>query len=1005
MRVVRATPTSQPTAYQCEQALLPRLTRPDGSTLTPQRFYTLAPIAADPNDPVALTSVFFTRPASSETLTLRVGTRNAHPHGLLFTGDGFVNVPIIAFIDGVAASEFKFQREGEADAYYDNPTMQGALLTTIAIVDSDGEAVIEHPEVFCPAPVLYLALHSGANGTGYYRGATRPLHYDAGGRQQAPGFEGIADHGERIDQIAVAWDEKEYQEIVGHIGNRARVHSFTAWAFQRRPRTILETTPFRNTFGAGATIVERPLGDKFDTLEVFDLDDLAGVVYDKSSVLGAFATSGPGATTPNNTIGFIEFGNRFFTENMSTGEVLAAETQAFATQRGCIAVTDSNSGLCVAIIAKLNNDASPFDGCRTPNSVQINFPCFDTYDAYTHPQVFDHLGPYLQLNTYDQSERAAGWIGCRYLVYIGHRDHLLAALNDIANTELLEEDVPEPPAEVLDGTEWPPGTSAGSFLVDAFYDGYDLARTKMPTTSLSGVHEGVVAQGSGAGNRKHKTVLRSLQTSIASLRPIGGASSAAVTTYTSLALAGNRMNPPSTLVAQIIQASAVTGTVRLKVKGFDQFGDRITEETPSVDLVAKTNNFIYLAKVFAWVDSLEFQSTGLDIAGDTISLGTRWDWTRTVDTTNAHTNGLNLGFGLPVRVGAQANTSLTVRVPRSTSPVPVKAYATLSVPTNPADGHTVTIDGKAYTFQAILTNVDGNVLIGASAAASVFNLYRAINLLDGAGTAYAALMAIHTTVSVLTVPTSTDLVVTAKVPGVLGNLIAVSETLTGSSNVWSGSYLEGGESDTREVRRITVRDISGRGSNATNPPVTAVDGRRILLGYADTGYERVPEKASILKQDAAPQWGTKAAVQDLTIQTNPGNGHTVTIDGKVYTFQTVLTNVDGNVFIGASAAASLENLRRAINLMSGAGTNYATAMTLHSTVFAYPTRSGSGLSGVLRVQAKTTGTAGNSLAVSEALSGTGNAWGDTTLLGGLDTLIDVMVEMDLHSEDRPYSET
>jgi hypothetical protein len=35
-----------------------------------------------------------------------------------------------------------------------------------------------------------------------------------------------------------------------------------------------------------------------------------------------------------------------------------------------------------------------------------------------------------------------------------------------------------------------------------------------------------------------------------------------------------------------------------------------------------------------------------------------------------------------------------------------------------------------------------------------------------------------------------------------------------------------------------------------------------------------------------------------------GNAETVTIDGKVYTFQTVLTNVDGHVLIAGTEAAS-----------------------------------------------------------------------------------------------------
>jgi len=68
----------------------------------------------------------------------------------------------------------------------------------------------------------------------------------------------------------------------------------------------------------------------------------------------------------------------------------------------------------------------------------------------------------------------------------------------------------------------------------------------------------------------------------------------------------------------------------------------------------------------------------------------------------------------------------------------------------------------------------------------------------------------------------------------------------------------------------------------------------------------------------------------LTFAENAANTNTVTIGAKVYTFQTTLTNVDGNVKRGANAAASIVNLVAAINLGTGAGTTYATAMTANA---------------------------------------------------------------------------
>jgi len=117
-----------------------------------------------------------------------------------------------------------------------------------------------------------------------------------------------------------------------------------------------------------------------------------------------------------------------------------------------------------------------------------------------------------------------------------------------------------------------------------------------------------------------------------------------------------------------------------------------------------------------------------------------------------------------------------------------------------------------------------------------------------------------------------------------------------------------------------------------------------------------------------------AATGTLTNATNFLDTETVTIDGKVYTFQTSLTNVDGNVQIGGTVALSHENLRRAINLDGVAGTNYATATTLHPTVSATDGAT------TTVVTAKAAGTAGNAITTAEATA-TGS-WGGATLSGG-----------------------
>lgn len=89
----------------------------------------------------------------------------------------------------------------------------------------------------------------------------------------------------------------------------------------------------------------------------------------------------------------------------------------------------------------------------------------------------------------------------------------------------------------------------------------------------------------------------------------------------------------------------------------------------------------------------------------------------------------------------------------------------LTQPSTPTNGQTVTVGGKVYTWQTVLTNVDGNVLIGVSAASAIVNLFSAVNLLTaGSGSAYAAATTINPSAIALGTTAST-LSVIAKVLG------------------------------------------------------------------------------------------------------------------------------------------------------------------------------------------------------------------------------------------------
>jgi len=181
----------------------------------------------------------------------------------------------------------------------------------------------------------------------------------------------------------------------------------------------------------------------------------------------------------------------------------------------------------------------------------------------------------------------------------------------------------------------------------------------------------------------------------------------------------------------------------------------------------------------------------------------------------------------------------------STDTEDTPAVGTLTLGAQMTDTETVTIGTKVYSFQTTLTDVDGNVLIGIDASASINNLIAAVNLATGAGTTYAASM------------TEND----------------------------AGVFAIVGAGDTMTLYVTTATAIAT----------------------------------------------TDVAIGILTISGGlPADTQTVTMASKVYTFQTSLTNVDGNVQIGVDESATIDNLIAAINLGEGAGTAYAAAMTANA---------------------------------------------------------------------------
>ncbi len=330
----------------------------------------------------------------------------------------------------------------------------------------------------------------------------------------------------------------------------------------------------------------------------------------------------------------------------------------------------------------------------------------------------------------------------------------------------------------------------------------------------------------------------------------------------------------------------------------------------------------------------------------------------------------------------------------------IAATGVLTLTANATDTETVTIDTKVYTFQTTLTDVDGNVLIGATASDSLDNLIAAITLGAGAGTLYAASTTLHPTVTAAAGVGDT-LDATAKTLGTNGNSIATTETLASGS--WGGATLSGGTNGIKEdfnghldsfefmvsFARWEVNKIFATGAltltaNAADTETVTIDTKTYTFQTTLTDVDGnvligATASDSLDNLIAAVMLGTRglaAATGVLTFTGNAADTETVTIDTKVYTFQTTLTDVDGNVLIGATASDSLDNLIAAITLGAGSGTTYAASTTLHPTVTA-----AAGTGDTLDVTAKTKGIEGNSIVTTETVAS--GSWANATLLGGL----------------------
>lgn len=220
---------------------------------------------------------------------------------------------------------------------------------------------------------------------------------------------------------------------------------------------------------------------------------------------------------------------------------------------------------------------------------------------------------------------------------------------------------------------------------------------------------------------------------------------------------------------------------------------------------------------------------------------------------------------------------------------------------NFSDGETVTIGDRTYTFQATLTDVDGNVDIGADLAASLANLADAINLGSGAGTDYAASTTANETVSATS--DATTLTVTTLEPTVSDYVI--STTTTAADATWGGNRLSGTTLETGGgAVDVTIDMTADKTSSVTAEKVLRLTGGNgINLAAIANATPGISKTLAIVNAN------TDASTESITFDSEVFNGGSL---ASVAAGLTTLVTVD----VAATGALAMVSARENVNLIA-----------------------------------------------------------------------------------------
>ena len=211
--------------------------------------------------------------------------------------------------------------------------------------------------------------------------------------------------------------------------------------------------------------------------------------------------------------------------------------------------------------------------------------------------------------------------------------------------------------------------------------------------------------------------------------------------------------------------------------------------------------------------------------------------------------------------------------------------------------------------------------------------------------------------------TAQDLVVTFPKVGKryrVKSIAIISKTISVLTN---GATVVANEATTGSDTDATVT-LTSTGAPANNVTVT--------LGNKTYTFKDLVKASQTLTSDA----------------TAPTDGDTVTIGNKTYTFKTTLTPTEGQVLIGGSAAAALDNLKAAVNHAGTPDTDYKCAAA-HTQVEATTNTNTTQLFVALDA-----GTAGNAFVSTTPVAvGAHQSFGAATFTGGTDPTVEGEVKI------------